>query len=650
MTERCALPDRPSCVWRLGIFAMFVATLIGCAGDSKREERTSTVAAGVTSQSVQLQFPVGVDSNIALAAMSGSLSVDGLNTVDEPDTTPSPIAQLGGLGIVNIGAGSSVGAITAQGAVGLAVGSTVTGNIESGGLVAQPPGAVVHGTVTSLATLTPFVTETWPVEQADAPTHPVLMVPSQNLTLAPGSYGVSGTAAFSNLKLTAGTYGFTSLNIVAASTLTIDDSAGPVRVYVQNGFAFTGTVVTPSGAPPALLVVQVGPLPITLATPFRGTLVAPSATVTVKAGPQAHEGSVLAQTVELCAGASLIHRPYFRIKAAPTWSVSASGSGATAGPFGAGAFTTGSSFLANGPNGVISVSPTGGVTTLYSTPGGGGRFVIDPSGGRFGVQNGKQFQTYDGSGNPIATYTVTNPGGFAMFVPNTNLVYIAQIAGSGERTMVTGAQIFSPSGLVASFATPGLRVARVTPTALVYATPTQLVQTTLAGVEVRRLNLAVVTFEVSASGGNLAALLRAPGTSQIVHVNLSTGAATSPTTLAGTFWNLALAPGGRFSAVTTQTGLYVFDTGLLSRTESIPVTWAVSVDVSDQGYVAVGGQNSSQQGQLVLFGPGGTGSFSAAGSGELDAWRPAVRFVPNGQQVMMNGKSGLQAFNIQRVP
>jgi hypothetical protein len=312
-----------------------------------------------------------------------------------------------------------------------------------------------------------------------------------------------------------------------------------------------------------------------------------------------------------------------------------------------GGFNGSSTFLGAGPKGVISINSAGTATTLTSTPG-FGFFPVDPAGGRFGVIGSTQTKIYNSSSPATPVLTVPTLGGPVVLVPNTNLVYVASGNFGPDHFQINGAQVYSPSGLSASFATAGLMLQRVTSSSLVWATRTQLVVTTLAGVETWRHNLSLVTFEVSTNGATLIGLLNAPGTSTIVNVRLSDGTVLGTTPLNGVFWNLAAAPAGRFTAATTQTGLTLFDGGVVSRTIDLPVTWANTLDLSDQGYAAVGGQIAPRRGQLVLIGPPGSGTTVVAGSDEIDAFRPGVQFLPGGQAVLLNSMSGLQAYSVQR--
>jgi hypothetical protein len=82
---------------------------------------------------------------------------------------------------------------------------------------------------------------------------------------------------------------------------------------------------------------------------------------------------------------------------------------------------------------------------------------------------------------------------------------------------------------------------------------------------------------------------------------------------------------------------------------ALPVRWAVSIDVSDVGYAAIGGQNAAHAGLLVLVGPPGTAMSTQARPLEAQAYRPGAQFYPNGTRLLLNESIGLTTFDVQRV-
>jgi len=100
------------------------------------------------------------------------------------------------------------------------------------------------------------------------------------------------------LKLSPGDYAFTRVTIEPEAKIEIDDGSGPVRILVDDGVTFRGRVITTSGEPPALLVVQLGGSQISmLDASFRGTAIAPQANLILGPGGQPHEGAFIAKSV-----------------------------------------------------------------------------------------------------------------------------------------------------------------------------------------------------------------------------------------------------------------------------------------------------------------------------------------------------------------
>jgi hypothetical protein len=216
--------------------------------------------------------------------------------------------------------------------------------------------------------------------------------------------------------------------------------------------------------------------------------------------------------------------------------------------------------------------------------------------------------------------------------------------------MITGARFFNPTTSTSNFTTTNLRISRLTSTHLVYATSNELVRATFGGSETFRIPLALATFEISSNGARLIGALDGQGTPRIVHVTLATGAVTAPFALDSAFWNLAAAPGGRFTLATTKKSVYLFDSGAFSRRVDLPVNWTVSADVADSGAVAIGAQLANHAAELLLVGPPGSGTSITARTVETDGYRPYVKFSPNGQRLMLNETGAVSVFDISRAP
>ena len=328
-----------------------------------------------------------------------------------------------------------------------------------------------------------------------------------------------------------------------------------------------------------------------------------------------------------------------RIAATQNWVVPTGSLGA----FGRAGFDTSGGILSDARQTVVAVSATGQVSTPFPANG-PKKFAIDPSAARFGVNLATQFEVHDRTGAIVATYP-RHAEEFGELVPNTNLVFLPEVPDTFEKASITNARFYDPTGLKKRFAVPGLRVSRLTSTRLAYATQSDLVLANQQGTELWRRALKLVTFEVSSNGATLIGVVQGPGSS-VVHVSLATGTVSAPVALNGAFWNIAAAPGGRFTVATTQSSVYLFDQGKLARQIDIPAKWIISADVSDAGTVAVGAQLATHEGLFMVLGGNSTGAASAARVVDNDGYRPEPRFFPNGQQVLLNETGGLVAFKL----
>jgi hypothetical protein len=108
--------------------------------------------------------------------------------------------------------------------------------------------------------------------------------PSPSLVpLAPGSYGQVTLNSGAKVALSAGTYYFQTLAFNASSSLIVP-SSGTVRIYIASQLSFQGQVVQANGQPGQLFIGYNGTAAVVLAAPFRGTLIAPRALISMGTG------------------------------------------------------------------------------------------------------------------------------------------------------------------------------------------------------------------------------------------------------------------------------------------------------------------------------------------------------------------------------
>jgi hypothetical protein len=219
-----------------------------------------------------LILPVPYSAEQAVLAATASLTIgDG--------STAGGVANLGPR--TTVGANATVAGIVSRGSVALGAGAHVNGPVITGGEVLKSSSTQVKGPVKTNASVGEdrHVTAT----VSFSASAPAVSVPgATNKPLAPGAYGDVQVAATGTLSLSAGTYQFASLKIPAQATLALDESGGTIVVYVKDSFEIAGTE-SQSGGDGRILLAAFGCDPSRLGAPFRGTVSAQNATLSLTA-------------------------------------------------------------------------------------------------------------------------------------------------------------------------------------------------------------------------------------------------------------------------------------------------------------------------------------------------------------------------------
>ncbi len=126
------------------------------------------------------------------------------------------------------------------------------------------------------------------------------------LQLEPGAYTKVVIGAGSRAVIHGGQYYLRSLKVEQRGTLEVDNSRGPVYVWVEDELELKGSMLTYTGDP-NVLFGYAGKATPSLATAFRGTLVAPRAALTVPATSVPHKGAFFARSITLERGATVQH-------------------------------------------------------------------------------------------------------------------------------------------------------------------------------------------------------------------------------------------------------------------------------------------------------------------------------------------------------
>jgi hypothetical protein len=128
---------------------------------------------------------------------------------------------------------------------------------------------------------------------------PTITQPTINLTgtqtYAPAGYTDIDIKTAAQLNLT-GTYTFNSMMVEPGGILNIDNSQGPVFIYLKTGFTFRGTVTTANTQPNVLFGIA-GTSPVIIDQAFHGIVVAPSADLSLATTTAGHVGAFFAHSI-----------------------------------------------------------------------------------------------------------------------------------------------------------------------------------------------------------------------------------------------------------------------------------------------------------------------------------------------------------------
>ncbi len=199
--------------------------------------------------------------------------------------------------VPEIGASASIGGLFSNAGVSLGAAARVNGPLKTAGALTNPSGATIKGRVSTNAPIHPDRHLIATVTFSGGPA--VAVASGADRRLEPGRYGAAQVLAGGTLTLSAGTYYLTSLRVAPNATLSLDESAGPVIIYVQTTFAFGGTE-SETGGEGHVLIAVLGCASDTITAPFRGTIAAPSATLSLGPnGGQSFAGKFFAETITL---------------------------------------------------------------------------------------------------------------------------------------------------------------------------------------------------------------------------------------------------------------------------------------------------------------------------------------------------------------
>jgi hypothetical protein len=269
-------------------------------------------SSGFLDQHLTFDLPSGTNpSDYAIVARDTVDLADRVSLV-MPSSGFAKLVSSGG-GTTVLGVESHAGNVISTGGVFLRERAHIHGLLTTAATVQKQNGTVVDAGIHEHAALAykPFdLVAAFPDTAAPAITIPPDR-PS-NPPIAPGYYAGLTVFSRSTITLSSGAYFFDSVDIEPQATVRLDDAAGPIFVYVRQTLIMNGgTLQRTQAGHPRLLLGYLGTAPVSIGVPLRGTLLAPSAQVTLNTvGATGHEGAVFARSVQVNPDVRLVHRPF----------------------------------------------------------------------------------------------------------------------------------------------------------------------------------------------------------------------------------------------------------------------------------------------------------------------------------------------------
>ncbi|MCA9657790.1 MAG: hypothetical protein KC486_05560 [Myxococcales bacterium] len=303
---------------------------------------------------------------------------------------------------------------------------------------------------------------------------------------------------------------------------------------------------------------------------------------------------------------------------------------------------------------VFDISAIGTATLKHS----GDAATIAPTAHLYGVTDwsASEFKTYDSAGTLLGTVANVPPATYFKALPTSSHVLRGDVEVTDPETLtaVGFRALYSNGTQRSQVSAPSLGMTRLTPTHVVHTTATTLTKTDLDGNDAWSVTRSI--FDLAPSMGattRFIAIYRADP-NHVYHFE-ENGSATS-TTVDGQVWNVAISPDGDHSAATVhQTGqwaprLYLFTNGQLNDAIELPVVYANSLAVTDQGEIMVGGQDSSDHGLLLFYAANGNLLWQESLGYEKNGYRPKVVASPSGDVIAVAQTLGLSVYSIDRSP
>jgi hypothetical protein len=210
----------------------------------------------------------------------------------------------------SFGAGSRVGDTWSACPVHVDDDAEINGTVYTTGPVT--PGADVQGGIETVPVLPDPEVHSWEEDLPERTGGDRTI--AGGTTLAPGGYGDVTVTGSGVVRLVSGVYHVGDFAVADGGSVEIDDSDGPVVIYVDGGVEFDGDVTNADGdfdPDVDVLIVVYGGGVVRFGGPFTGTVYAPESSVSLESsGTPGYHGSYFGNDVALGPGVVLWHVPF----------------------------------------------------------------------------------------------------------------------------------------------------------------------------------------------------------------------------------------------------------------------------------------------------------------------------------------------------
>lgn len=197
---------------------------------------------------------------------------------------------------------------------------------------------------------------------------------------------------------------------------------------------------------------------------------------------------------------------------------------------------------------------------------------------------------------------------------------------SSEDDRVLGLELRDAAGATLARFLPreGVSFSRPSADHVTLATPNRVIRYALDGREQWNLPFAARELAVAAHADRVLAV---PASDSRRLVVLAGGKQVASADLREPIWNLALSSDGERAAVTTEHGLHTLSRGRLQLNLRLPLRYATSLALADDGRVLVGGRRDDHVARVLCFSPAGRLLTEQVLARDEQAFRPALRWL-----------------------